>query len=309
MRTSRRHVLAATAMAVALGLALPLAQTRGGGAAPAPAQRPAAAVAGQVTTPKQEWGHNVGDDYFLADYQQLISYWHKLEKESNRINVQEIGKSSEGRPQLMAIITSPENYAKLDYYKNISAQLSHAEGLTDARARELAKAGKAVVWIDGGLHATEVLGAQQLLEMVYQMTARTDDETKRFLDDVILLCTAANPDGMDLVSDQYMKYGSMNTPVLYNHYAGHDDNRDSFMNALSETTNVSRVMYREWFPQIMYNHHQTGPQGAVMFAPPFRDPFNYNFHPQIPAEIDLIGSIMATRFIEEGKPGVTSRTG
>jgi hypothetical protein len=79
------------------------------------------------------------------------------------------------------------------------------------------------------------------------------------------------------------------------------------MNALPETTNVSKVMYRDWFPQIMYNHHQTGPQGAVMFAPPFRDPFNYNFHPGIPAGIDLIGSIMATRFIEEGKPGVTSR--
>ena len=79
------------------------------------------------------------------------------------------------------------------------------------------------------------------------------------------------------------------------------------MNALPETENISRVMYREWFPQVMYNHHQTGPQGTVMFAPPFRDPFNYNFHPMTPANVDLIGSVMATRFIEEGKPGVTSR--
>ena len=98
-------------------------------------------------------------------------------------------------------------------------------------------------------------------------------------------------------------------PGLYNYYAGHDDNRDSFMNALPETTNMSRIMYREWFPQIMYNHHQSGPGGAVMFAPPFRDPHNFNFHPMVPAGIELVASAMHTRFIAEGKPGVVSRRG
>ncbi|HUL74401.1 MAG TPA: M14 metallopeptidase family protein [Vicinamibacterales bacterium] len=279
--------------------------TRAQTAAPA---RQTAAASG-VSTPKDEWGHNVGDDYFLADYKQLDAYWHKLEKQSNRIHIVEIGKTAENRPHLMAIITAPENYAKLDRYRQISAQLSNAQGLTDAQAHDLAREGKAVVWIDGGLHATETLGAQQLLEMVYQMVSRTDAETQRFLNDVILLCTLANPDGMDLVSDWYMQHGSMGVPRLWNHYAGHDDNRDSFMNALPETTNVSRVMYREWYPQIMYNHHQAGPAGSVMFAPPFRDPFNYNFHPEIPADVDLIGAVMAARFIEEGKPGVVNRKG
>jgi hypothetical protein len=282
-------------------------------APPAPAKpaatAPAQAAAGKITSPKEEWGHNIGDDYFLANYQQLIAYWHKLEKQSPRIHIQEIGKSTEGRPQLMALITAPENYKLLDHYKDISARLSLAEGLTDAQAHALAKEGKAVVWVDGGLHATEVLGAQQLLELVCQMVSLNDEETMRFLRDVILLCVPVNPDGWDLVSDQYMKYGNMNPPVLWNHYAGHDDNRDSFMNALPETTNASRVMYRAWFPQIMYNHHQAGPAGSVMFAPPFRDPFNYFFHPGVPAGIDLVGSAMATRFIAEGKPGVTSRKG
>ncbi len=307
----RRHLLPAVVLAAALACAALVAQTKT--APPAQAKPavavPAQAAAGKITGPKEEWGHNVGDDYFLANYQQLIAYWHKLEKESPRIRVQEIGKSTEKRPQLMAIITAPENFKMLDRYKEISGRLSHAEGLTDAQAQALAKEGKGVVWIDGGLHATECLGAQQLLELVYQMVSQTDEETMRFLKDVILLCVPANPDGWDLVSDQYMKYGNMSTPVLYNHYAGHDDNRDSFMNALDETTNVSRVMYREWFPQVMYNHHQTGPAGSVMFAPPFRDPFNYFFHPMLPADIDLIGSIMATRFIAEGKPGVVSRKG
>ena len=70
--------------------------------------------------------------------------------------VQEIGKTAEGRPQLMAIVTSPENHRNLARYKEISRRLALAEGLTDEQARALAKEGKAVVWIDGGLHASEV---------------------------------------------------------------------------------------------------------------------------------------------------------
>src|SRR6185436_18523214 len=230
MRTTRPQIFLAAALTVAAGLALPFAQGRTGGAAtaaPPAAQRAAASAAGQVTSPKQEWGHNVGDDYFLANYQQVIAYWKKLERETNRVHIQEIGKTAENRPQLMAIITSPTNYAKLDRYKSISKQLSTNEKpdgtrLTDDEARALAKEGRSVVWIDGGLHASEVLGAQQLIEMVYQMASLQDDETKRFLDDVVVLCTMANPDGLDLLADQYMKYGGGGTPVLYNHYAGHD---------------------------------------------------------------------------------------
>ena len=72
---------------------------------------------------------------------------------------------------------------------------------------------------------------------------------------------------------------------------------------------MNRVLYREWFPQIVYNHHQSGPPGTVMFAPPFRDPFNYVFDPLIPASIDLVGAAMQARFAAEGKPGVTTRGG
>src|SRR4249920_1299539 len=135
------------------------------------AQTPQAA---KITTPKEFFGFNIGDDWKLANYDQFQDYWKKIDAESDRMVVQEIGKTAEGRPQLMAIITSPENFKKLDRYKEIAKKLALAEGLTDDEARALAREGKSVVWIDGGLHATEVLGAHQLIETSYQLVSRND---------------------------------------------------------------------------------------------------------------------------------------
>jgi len=274
------------------------------------------AAAQTVTPPKQHFGFNIGDDYQLATYTQFVEYWHKLDKESERMKVVEIGKTAEGRPQLMAIVTSPENHKKIDRLKQISRQLALAEGLTDEQARTLAREGKGVVWFDGGLHATEVLGAHQLIETVYQLVSRTDAETTRLLNDLVILAVHANPDGMELVSGWYMRNPKQEErgqgpgiPRLYQKYIGHDNNRDFYMSSQPESTNMNRVLYHEWFPQIMYNHHQTGPQGTVMFAPPFRDPFNYNYDPLVPAQLDLVGAAMHSRFAAEGKPGVTSRRG
>jgi len=269
----------------------------------------------RATSPREHFGFNMGDDYRLATYTQLEAYWKKLDTESDRVKVLSIGKTAEGRDQLMAIITSPANHARLDEFRGIAARLARAEGLTDAEARRLAQQGKAVVWIDGGLHATEVLGATQLIEHVWQMTSRTDPETMRILDDVIQLVVHANPDGMELVSNWYMRNpveterSTGGLPRLYQKYVGHDNNRDFYLNAMPESENISRVMYREWYPQIMYNHHQTGPAGTVMFAPPFRDPHNYNLDPLLINSLSLVGVAMHTRFAAENKPGVTMRGG
>ena len=94
---------------------------------------------------------------------------------------------------------------KLARYKEIAGKLAHAEGVSEQEARALAKEGKAIVWIDGGLHATETVGSQQLMEWVYQMVSRTDEETMRFLNDVIVLNVQANPDGQELVANWYMR--------------------------------------------------------------------------------------------------------
>lgn len=273
------------------------------------------AAQNRVTSPVDFFGHEVGADYLLFNYEKLHDYFIRLAGESDRMVLDTIGYTEEGRPHIQAIITSPANHANLDRYREISRRLARADGVSRAEAQRLAAEGKAVVWIDGGLHATEVLGAAQLTEMVYRLNEYADAETTRILDDVIILATHANPDGMTLVSDWYMRVddpmarSTSGVPVLYNKYAGHDNNRDFYMAALAETQNMNRSMYRDWFPQIVYNHHQTGPAGTVMFAPPFRDPPNHYLDPLIITSLDGVGSAMHQRFVLEGKGGTTMRSG
>jgi len=92
----------------------------------------------KVTSPKEALGFNVGDDYQMANYTQLESWWKKLAAESDRMKLEVIGQTGEGRPQYMAVITSPENMKHLDRYQEISRRLALAEGLTDAQAHALA---------------------------------------------------------------------------------------------------------------------------------------------------------------------------
>jgi len=277
----------------------------------------------KITTPKAALGFNLGDDYMVANYTQLEAYWKKLAGESDRMKLVSIGKTEEGRDQWMAILSSPGNIGNLDHFKQISRKLALAEGVSEEQAHALAAEGKAVVWIDGGLHASESVGSQQLMETVYQLASRTDPETLRFLNDVIILCVQANPDGQELIANWYMRGAekpdgplreplerSMNNlPRLYAKYVGHDDNRDFYMSNMKETTNMNRQLFLEWFPQIMYNHHQTGPAGAVIFMPPFRDPFNYNFDPLVPLGIEMVGTAMHSRLVAEGKGGSAMRSG
>jgi hypothetical protein len=273
------------------------------------------AAQSRITTPKQQLGFEFGDDYQLATYAQIAAYWQKLDAESDRLIVQEIGKTAEGRPHLMAVVTSPANHKNLDKYRDISRRLALAEGLSPDEARALSRTGKAVVWIDGGLHANETLGAQQLAEMVYQMVSRTDEETMRFLDETIMLFVHANPDGNDLVAGWYMRNpdplqrSAAGLPRLYQKYIGHDNNRDFFASTQAETENINRVLYHDWLPQILYNHHQSGPEGTVVWSSPQRDPYNYNLDPLLILGLQALGTHMHQRLAAEGKPGATMASG
>lgn len=275
----------------------------------------AATLGAKITSPQEHFGFAIGDDYRLATYTQTEAYFKKLAAESDRVRLVNMGQTEEGRTQWMLVITAPENLKSLARYQEIARTLARAEGITDEQARALAAEGKAVVWIDGGLHASETVGAHQLIETAWQLACATDVEMQRILKDVIVLCVHANPDGQELVSSWYMrepvptKRVLTPTPRLYQKYIGHDNNRDFYLAAMKETANINRQLYLEWFPQIVYNHHQSGPAGTVIFTPPFRDPFNFVYDPLVVNGIQALGTAIQGRFLQEGKPGATSRSG
>ena len=252
-------------------------------------------------------------DYKLATYEQIAAYFRALDASTDRMALLDIGQTSEGRTQLMTIISSEANMQQLDRFKVIARRSANARGLTDTQARKLADEGKAVVWIDFGLHSTEVAHAQTAPLMAYR--AVTDDSSKmRFIRDnvIFLLAPNMNPDGTTLVADWYMehvgtRYERTVPPQLYQKYAGHDNNRDWFMFNLAESRNIARQLYVEWFPNIIYNQHQSAPFPARIFAPPFDDPMDPNIPALVMRGINLVGEAITRRLDQEGKTGAISR--
>ena len=212
-----------------------------------------------VPHPKEVFGFTPGDDYKLANYTQIVSYLRQLAQASDRVLIREIGKSVLGRPLLLLTISSEANLRELDRWREISEQMARAR-IDDEQARRLSREGKAVVWIDGGLHATEVAHGQMTSLLAYRVATEESQEMQRIRDNTImLLMPVMNPDGLDIVASWYEQnrgtpYETTRPPVLYHHYIGHDNNRDWFMNNMPESKPVTNVLYNEWYPQIVYNH-------------------------------------------------------
>ncbi|MFT4564416.1 MAG: hypothetical protein ACI88G_001752 [Woeseiaceae bacterium] len=262
------------------------------------------------TSPEEFFGHQIGADRKLVDYHQIRAYFEKLDEESTNVSVLTIGQSTLGEPMIMAVITSEENMANLDRYRQITKRLSDPRGLSPEEARQLSQDGKAILLIQTGLHATEIAHSQHSVEFIYRLaTGDTPFDADKMLDDVIvLLIPAANPDGQLMVVDWYRKnLGTKHEggpiPFLYHHYAGHDNNRDGITNNLVETRAISSVMWHDWFPQVFCDHHQSGP-GSRIFIPPFIDPADPNIHPLIFSGIDLVGSNMVYDLQKDGLKGV-----
>lgn len=273
-----------------------------------------ALVAAAVPTPGEHFGFTPGDDYKLASYAEIYAYFQKLAKSSDRIKVFDFGRSSEGRPMLAAIISSPENLKRLDYFRSINRKLALGE-VAATEAKKLASEGKVFVWIDAGIHSTEVAPIQHGPGLAYRMVTDDSDEFKRFRDKTILIqIPAINPDGADMVAEWYRKnvgtpYELAPLPELYQKYVGHDNNRDWFMMNLPETRHVSRLLFEEFLPQIVYNQHQIAPFPARIFIPPYAEPLNPNIPPPVMEGINLLGSAMKERLSRENKTGAVSYVG
>jgi len=266
----------------------------------------------QITSPESYLGFKPGADFHLIDYEQAIDYFELLAKQSNRMIVLDMGVTSEGRRMKYGVISSAENLQQLEHYKELNKKLSLVRGVSEDAAKKFAEEGKVIVWIDGGLHGTEVAPAQLLPQLAYDLVTMEDKRTELIRDQVISLIVFANPDGMTIVSDWYMKnvgtpYEVSPIPWLYHKYAGHDNNRDSFVSNLVETQNMNIATSQVWFPTILYNQHQTAPFPARIWIPPDAEPTNPNVHPLIVRWKNLIGAAMGKAFDEANQPGAISR--
>lgn len=265
----------------------------------------------QVPHPADVFGFTPGDDYKLATYSQMLDYYKQLDAASDRVQLREIGQTVLGRPMLLIFISSEENMKQLDKWRTISEQLARAR-IDDETARQLAKEGKSITWIDGGLHATEVAHAQMTSLLAYKVATEETPEMQKIRENtILLLMPVMNPDGLDIVAAWYKRnlgtpFETTRPPWLYHYYVGHDNNRDWFMNNMPESKAVSQVIYNEWYPQIVYNHHQTGPSWTRIFLPPFADPVNPVIHPGVTTGVNLVGSAMANRFAMKKMSGVVS---
>ena len=268
--------------------------------------------AAQVPTPESVLGYEVGADFELANYEQSLEYFQRLDAASDRVMLQEVGTTSFGRPWYVAIISSAANLSDVERYREIAHRLAYPGDMDDAEARRLAAEGKAIVHIDGGLHASEVAHAQHTIQLAYDLVTGDDDpEIRDILDNVILvLWFSINPDGQTMVSDWY--YSNLGTPfevsgmpALYQKYVGHDNNRDGYMINQIESRVVTRVD-RYWEPQIVYNHHQTAPFPARIWIPPFAEPISPMVHPLMWRTVNLVGMAMAQALEERGQTGAVN---
>ncbi len=264
-----------------------------------------------ISSPESFLGFKVGEDYKLASWEQIVNYFNLLDESSDKIRVTELGKSTEGNPFIMAVVSSSENMLNLDEYKSIARRLA-VGGISEQQAGRLSKEGKSVLLVTCGIHASEVGAAQMSMELAYKLITEQTPENREILDNVIfLLVPSFNPDGLIMVRDWYNKYlqtpyEASGMPWLYHKYTGHDNNRDAFMLTQVESQYVTKILYKDWFPQVYLDAHQMGRSGPRLFVPPFADPANPNVDPLVWRGIALMGSHMAAGLQANGHSGVVS---
>ena len=268
---------------------------------------PTRAQRAALPTPESSFGFPVGADYKLFDYEQSIAYFRRLAAASNRIKLIDVGKTSFGRTITVALISSPENLARLDQIRRVNMRLAHPAGLTDAEAHQLARDGKAIVDISGGLHASEIAGSQHTPLLAYELlSTAAEPRTKAILDNVVLfLWPSINPDGQDIVVNWCRARDEKKNPgpmELYQKYIGHDNNRDAYMLNVVESRVIQRT-WRDWEPDIVYVHHQSSPFPTRIWIPPFADPVGLRVPPIMAREVNAIGTRIAEELEANGQPG------
>lgn len=270
----------------------------------------AAVAAPTIPTPSQFLGFQVGADRKLADYHQITSYFKELASKSDKIQVETIGKTTNGNDFILAIISSAENLKSKAHYQEIAHKLADPRGLSQQQIDALVNEGKTILLIECNIHSTEIASSQMSMELAHYLITSDDPRIKERLDNVILLLLPSmNPDGEIMETEWYRKnlgtqYEGSRMPWLYHPYVGHDDNRDWYMLTQKETRAVTRMVYKEWYPQIWLDEHQMGSDGPRLFVPPYTDPIADSVDPLMWRGINVIGQTMAWRLEQQNKSGV-----
>jgi Zinc carboxypeptidase len=308
-----RHWLLALALAAVVGLSFILTFQPAPALAQSSSSNSTRTAPKDVTlpSPRSVLGFTPGDDRTIADWREIVNYFQFLDRASDRIATEVIGQTTLSRPFVVAFISAPENIRDLAKYKEIQRKLADPRAISDDATRErLIDEGKTVVAISCSIHSDEIVASQMSLQLAFELATAEDATTREILQNTILiLIPSANPDGTQMVADWYRKtlgtpYEGSEPPELYHHYAGHDNNRDWFMLNLRETRLVTRLFWKEWFPQIVYDIHQQGKGGARFFIPPFHDPANPRIAPLLLREVGAIGYKVASDLQAAGFRGV-----
>jgi zinc carboxypeptidase len=263
-----------------------------------------------LPTPESYFGHSIGADRTVMDWDKVVGYFHVLAGASDRIRVEELGKTAEGRPFIAATIADAATLKNLDRYREIQQRLADPRKTTQAEAEKLIGEGKTVVLITCSIHATEIASTHTAVEYAYRLLTQDSPHNRAILKDVILiLVPSLNPDGVDIVTRWYRKtlgtpYEGSNPPELYHKYVGHDNNRDWYIFSQPETRLTVSRLHNVWHPEITYDVHQMGGNGARLFVPPWLDPTEPNIDPILMQEMNMMGTAMAADLTAADKIGV-----
>jgi hypothetical protein len=274
-------------------------------AAPLAAQRP-------LPTPASVLGFEPGADRRLVEWDAIVRYFKALDAASARVQVKELGRTTDGAPFIVAFISNPANLARLNALGAMQRQLADPRTVPDsASAARLLDQDRTFVLITSSIHSTEVGGFFAPMEIAYRLASAPTAAERSILDRVVLmLVPSMNPDGVTIVSrwyNQTLGTAAEGTapPELYHHYTGHDNNRDWYAFTQVETRLVVDSLYNLWHPQVTMDIHQQGQNGARMFIPPYLDPYEPNVDPLLMQSVNALGFEIARRMTADGFTGLS----
>ncbi|UCE40675.1 MAG: hypothetical protein JSV17_14685 [Candidatus Aminicenantes bacterium] len=264
-----------------------------------------------IPSPEKFFGHRMGAEKKLARWDKIVDYMQLVGKASDRVIVEEVGKSTNSNPFLLMVISSPANLRNIQRYKDINKKLFDPRTIkSDKEAESLIDEARIFVCVTCSMHATEVGATQMSVEMAHRLATEKSSYIQNILDNVVfLLVPCLNPDGQIMVTDWYNKtlgtpYEGSRMPWLYHPYVGHDNNRDAYMFTQKESQLIGKIVFQDWLPEVWLDEHQMGSSGARIFVMPAADPINPNVDPLIYRNTGLLGFAQAAALEKAGKEGI-----